>query len=150
MRRLDYDRHVRFIDRQSRPRYFALMRKSSIYLDTIAFSGFNTAMQAFECGLPVLTVEGRFLRNRFASGLLREMGVEELIATDAKAYVDNAVRLLTSPALLAATRSKITERFPALLDRTDSIRAFEAFLESVAPPRIKRTTKSWLDRVRRR
>ena len=74
--KLDYDRHVRFIDRQSRPRYFSLMRQSSIYLDTIAFSGFNTAMQAFECGLPVLTVEGRFLRNRFASGLLREMGVD--------------------------------------------------------------------------
>jgi predicted O-linked N-acetylglucosamine transferase (SPINDLY family) len=147
---LDYDRHVRFIDHQSRPRYFALMRQSSIYLDTIAFSGFNTAMQAFECGLPVLTVEGRFLRNRFASGLLREMGVEELIATDAKAYVANAVTLLTNPALLAATRRKITERFPGLLDRSDSVRAFEAFLESVAPARIKRTTKSWLDRVRRR
>jgi len=147
---LDYDRHVRFIDQQSRPRYFALMRQSSIYLDTIAFSGFNTAMQAFECGLPVLTVEGRFLRNRFASGLLREMGVDELIATSAKAYVDNAVRLLTSPALLSQTRSKIIERFPALLDRSDSVRAFEAFLESVAPARIKATTKSWLDRVRGR
>jgi len=147
---LDYDRHVRFIDQQSRPRYFALMRQSSIYLDTIAFSGFNTAMQAFECGLPVLTVEGRFLRNRFASGLLREMGVDELIATSAKAYVDNAVRLLTNPALLSATRSKIIERFPALLDRSDSVRAFEAFLESVAPARIKATTKSWLDRVRGR
>ena len=105
---LDYDRHVRFIDHQSRPRYFALMRKSSIYLDTIGFSGFNTAMQAFECGLPVMTVEGRFLRHRFASGLLREMGIEELISTDAKAFVDNAVRLLTSPALLAAARSKIS------------------------------------------
>jgi hypothetical protein len=78
------------------------------------------------------------------------MGVDELITTDANAYVDNAVRLLTSPTLLAATRVRITERFPALLDRTDSIRAFEAFLESVAPARIKRTTKSWLDRVRGR
>jgi protein O-GlcNAc transferase len=137
---LDYDRHVRFIEHQSRPRYFAFMRQSSIYLDTIAFSGFNTAMQAFECGLPVVTVEGQFLRNRFASGLLREMGVEELIATDAKAYVDNAIRFLSSPALLAAVRSKISQRFPSLLDRSDSIRAFETFLESVAPPRIKPTT----------
>jgi predicted O-linked N-acetylglucosamine transferase (SPINDLY family) len=136
---LDYDRHVRFIDHQSRPRYFSLMRQSSIYLDTIAFSGFNTAMQAFECGLPVVTVEGKFLRNRFASGLLREMGVEELIATDAKAYVEKAVELLTSPALLAATRSKIGQAFPSLLDRSDSIREFESFLESVAPARTGRT-----------
>ncbi len=147
---LDYDRHVRFIDRQSRPRYFSLMRQSALYLDTIAFSGFNTAMQAFECGLPVLTVEGRFLRNRFASGILREMGLEELIATDAKAYVDNAVSLLTSPTLLAQTRSRIVGRFPSLLDRTDSIRAFEDFLESVAPPRAKRADKSWLERLRGR
>ncbi|MGH9807045.1 MAG: hypothetical protein ACRD9W_07240, partial [Terriglobia bacterium] len=145
---LDYDRHVRFIGHQSRPRYFALMRQSSIYLDTLAFSGFNTAMQAFECGLPVLTVEGRFLRNRFASGLLREMGIDELIATDANAYVDKAVTLLTSPTRLVATRGKIAERFSALLDRTDSIHAFEAFLESVAPARIKRKTRSGLDRIR--
>lgn len=147
---LDYDRHVRFIGHQSRPRYFSLMRQSAIYLDTIAFSGFNTAMQAFECGLPVLTVEGRFLRNRFASGLLREMGVEELIAADAKAYIDKAVRLLTDPTLLAATRSKIADRFPALLDRSESIRAFETFLESVAPGRTKRPNRSWRDKFRGR
>lgn len=140
--KVDYDRHVRFIDRQTRPRYFSLMRQSSIYLDTIAFSGFNTAMQAFECGLPVVTVEGRFLRNRFASGLLRQMGLDELIATDAKAYVDKAIMLLTDAALLAATRSKITERFPALLDRNDSIRGLEAFLASVAPARTMRTDES--------
>jgi predicted O-linked N-acetylglucosamine transferase (SPINDLY family) len=142
MEKVDYDHHVRFIDRQTRPRYFSLMRQSSIYLDTIAFSGFNTAMQAFECGLPVVTVEGRFLRNRFASALLRQMGLDELIATDANAYVDNASRLLTDPALLAATRGRISERFPALLDRSDSIRGLEAFLESVAPARTMRTDKS--------
>ncbi len=138
---------MRFIDHQSRPRYFALMRQSSIYLDTIAFSGFNTAMQAFECGLPVMTVEGRFLRHRFASGLLREMGVEELIATDAKALCRQRGQVADSPALLAAARSKISERFPALLDRSDSIRALEAFLESVAPARARRN-KSWFDRFR--
>jgi len=146
--KLDYEHHVRFIERQSRPNYFSLMRQSSIYLDTIAFSGFNTAMQAFECDLPVLTVEGRFLRNRFASGILREMGLEELISVDAKAYVDNAIRLLTDPALLAATRTKIAERFPALLGRSDSIRALEDFLESVAPARGRQTNKSWRDRFR--
>jgi len=146
--KLDYDWHVRFIDRQTRPCFFSLMRQSSLYLDTIAFSGFNTAMQAFECGLPVLTVEGRFLRNRFASGLLREMGLDELIAKDAKAYVDKAVRLLTDPALLAETHSRITERFPSLLGRNDSIRAFETFLESVAPKRTGPTNKSWFDRFR--
>jgi predicted O-linked N-acetylglucosamine transferase (SPINDLY family) len=90
------------------------------------------------------------LRNRFASGLLREIGVDELIAADADAYVDKAVRMLTSPALLAATRGKIAERFPALLDQTDSIRALEIFLESIAPARTRRTNKSWLDWFRGR
>ncbi|MEO6748125.1 MAG: tetratricopeptide repeat protein, partial [Casimicrobiaceae bacterium] len=75
---LDPAHYVRFIGRQRRPEYFSLMRQSAVYLDTIVFSGFNTAMQAFECGLPVVTVEGRFLRSRFASGLLRQMGIDEL------------------------------------------------------------------------
>lgn len=35
-------------------------------LDILRFSGYNTAVQAIECGLPRVTREGRFLRGRLA------------------------------------------------------------------------------------
>src|SRR5512135_917011 len=40
--------------------FLGLMRQSDAYLDTIGFSGFNSAKQAIECGLPVITKDGRF------------------------------------------------------------------------------------------
>ena len=38
---------------------------------TLGFSGFNTVMQAVECGLPVVTLRGEFLRGRLGSGIKR-------------------------------------------------------------------------------
>jgi protein O-GlcNAc transferase len=149
---LDYSRYVHFINHQARPQYFSLMRQSALYLDTIVFSGFNTAMQAFECGLPVVTVEGRFLRSRFASGLLRQMGTDTLVASNPREYVDRAVALLTGPALLQTTRQAIAARFPSLLDQQESIRSLERFLESALSraPAPTETSTSWLAKIRDR
>ncbi len=84
---------VRFLPRQSRPAFFGLLRRSDVYLDTIGFSGFNTAMQAVECALPIVTCDGRFMRGRLASGILKRIGLNELVVADKCAYVDLAVRL---------------------------------------------------------
>ena len=62
-------------------------------LDTIGFSGFNTAMQAVGSGLPIVTREGRFMRGRLASGLLKRMGLPELVAQSEEEYVAMAARL---------------------------------------------------------
>ena len=48
-------------------------------------------MQAVECGLPVVAMEGAFLRGRLASGPMRTMQLDELVATDEQQYVELAV-----------------------------------------------------------
>ncbi len=88
-------------------------------------------MQALECGLPVVTVEGRFLRTRFASGLLRTMGIDELVAATADEYVQIVERLLVDEEFMRTTRLKIVERFPMLLDDVAPVRSLECFLERV-------------------
>lgn len=57
-----------FIPWLPRPSYYALMKRADAMLDTIGFSGFNTAVQAAECALPVVTCEGAFLRGRLQAG----------------------------------------------------------------------------------
>ena len=76
------------------------------YLDSIGFSGFTTAMQAIECGLPIVTMEGRFMRGRLASGILRTLGVDELVVSNEDDYVSLAVRLATD----AEFRQRVRER----------------------------------------
>jgi predicted O-linked N-acetylglucosamine transferase (SPINDLY family) len=75
------------------PAFRALMRRATLCLDTIGFSGFNTALHAIESDLPVIAYEGRFLRGRLASGLLRLMGLSDLIARTPDQYIELATRI---------------------------------------------------------
>ncbi len=129
---LDARRHVRFLPWQSRPAFFGLMRNADVYLDTIGFSGFNTAMQAIECGLPIVTCEGRFMRGRLAAGVLRRMGMDELVARDARSYVDLAVRLGDDFAHRADVRGRIAARRNVLFGDLAPVRALEGFLAGLA------------------
>jgi predicted O-linked N-acetylglucosamine transferase (SPINDLY family) len=114
------------------PWFFGLMQRADVFLDTIGFSGFNTAIQAIECGLPVVTMEGKFMRGRLASGILRTMEMDELVAANTDAYVDIAVRLAGDGAYRAATRQRIARQRHLLFDDIETVREFEKFLTQVA------------------
>jgi predicted O-linked N-acetylglucosamine transferase (SPINDLY family) len=128
---LDFDRHVRFIPWQPRPEFYGLMMRADVYLDTIGFSGFNTAMQAAECGLPIVTREGRFMRGRLASGILKRMGLPELIAASESEYVSLAVKLAREGEYRARIGTRMEASREVLYDDHAPIRALEAFLSSV-------------------
>lgn len=131
---LDFSDFVRPIPWQSHARFYGLMQQADLFLDTIGFSGFNTAIQAIECGLPVVTMEGRFMRGRLASGILREMNLPELVAANPDAYVETAVRLITDPAARQAMRARIAQVRPRLFGDTGAVRAFEDFLHAACRP----------------
>ena len=69
------------------------MRHADALLDSIGFSGYNNVVQAIECGLPPVTLEGRFLRGRLGSGILRRLEMPELIASSAEEYVEMVVQV---------------------------------------------------------
>lgn len=125
---LDPDEFIVFLPWQSRPAFYGLMQCADVYLDTIGFSGFNTAMQALECALPVVTREGRFLRGRLASGLLRRASLSELVAERDETYVEIAVRLARDETYRKDLRSRIATARVALYDDLASVRALGTFL----------------------
>ncbi len=125
---LSPEQFVVFLPWQTRPAFYGLMQRADVYLDTVGFSGFNTALQALECGLPVVTREGRFLRGRLASGLLRRAGLGPLVAGSDASYVETAVRLARDKPESARLRARIAEARAALFDDLAPIRALEAFL----------------------
>jgi predicted O-linked N-acetylglucosamine transferase (SPINDLY family) len=62
-----------------------------VFLDCPAYSGYTTAWQAVHRGTPLVTLEGKFLRQRLAAGLLRQIGITEGIVSSREAYVATAV-----------------------------------------------------------
>lgn len=76
-----------------RGQFMSLLERVDVYLDCPAFSGYTTAWHAVHCGLPIVTQEGPFLRQRLAAGLLRQIGQADGIAGSPQDYVATAVRL---------------------------------------------------------
>jgi len=126
--------HVRFIRWLNLNEFHCLLRRADVMLDTIGFSGYNTAVQAIECGLPVVTREGRFLRGRLASGVLRRMDLRELIVQTKAEYMNLAVKLVTDRAYQAHIRQEIQQRRSVLFDDQSAMGPFQDFLDSVARP----------------
>jgi len=120
-----------FIPWQSGPAFDGLLGCADVFLDTIGFSGFNTAMQAVERGIPVVTREGRFMRGRLASGILKRMELGELVAGSEKEYVELAARLIEDEAYRERMRKLVEARRPILLEDQAPIRGLEAFLSRI-------------------
>jgi predicted O-linked N-acetylglucosamine transferase (SPINDLY family) len=75
-----------------RERFIGFLDDKDIYLDCPAFSGYTTAWQAMHRGLPIVTLEGEFLRQRLAAGLLRQIDLTEGIAQSPEHYLETALR----------------------------------------------------------
>jgi protein O-GlcNAc transferase len=89
---LDPDVHLRVMPWLSREQFSGFLQEMDVFLDCPAFSGYTTAWQAIHCGIPVVTWEGEFLRQRLAAGLLRQIGITDGIASSSDQYAQIAVR----------------------------------------------------------
>ena len=130
--RLDFERHVAFLPWQSLDGFRGVLAQADLYLDTLGFSGFNTALQALECGLPIVAHEGRFMRGRFASGMLQHIGLPELVARSDAAYIELAVALANDAERRADLRRRIARQREVLYEDERPVAALEAFIERVA------------------
>jgi predicted O-linked N-acetylglucosamine transferase (SPINDLY family) len=94
---LDPDAHLRVLPWLSRDQFAGFLDEMDVFLDCPAFSGYTTAWQALPSGIPIVTLEGEFLRQRLAAGLLRQTGMTDGIASSADQYVQiAALRTLES------------------------------------------------------
>jgi protein O-GlcNAc transferase len=74
-----------------RKQFMSFLEEMDIYLDCPAFSGYTTAWQALHSGLPIVTLEGQYLRQRLAAGLLRQVGTTDGIASSREQYLATAI-----------------------------------------------------------
>jgi predicted O-linked N-acetylglucosamine transferase (SPINDLY family) len=105
--KLDPEQTLRFVPWQSQAAFFGFLDRADVYLDSLGFSGFNTAMQAMERGTPIVAYEGRFMRGRFASAILRQAGLDAWVADTPAGFVDLVERLLTDADASAALRLQL-------------------------------------------
>jgi predicted O-linked N-acetylglucosamine transferase (SPINDLY family) len=80
-------------------------------------------MQAMECHLPCVTYEGKFMRGRLGSGVLKRLGLTECIAHTTEAYVNLAVRIAKNPAYRTEIRDRIRQAEGSLYADSSAVQA---------------------------
>ncbi len=125
---MDVNEYVFFIPWLNSEEFYGLMHQADVYLDTLGFSGFNTAMQAIDCALPLVTIDGEFMRGRLASGILKRMGLTELIANSKQAFIELAVRLASNKTYRQNISEKIIELRAILYEDKEPVLALQNFL----------------------
>jgi predicted O-linked N-acetylglucosamine transferase (SPINDLY family) len=128
-RDLDAERFVTFVPWLSKAAFLGLMSQAHVCLDSIGFSGFNTALQSVQAGLPIVAREGRFLRGRLASGILKRLGLPDLIAASEEDYVALVEKIIRQPAYRAHLVARMDASRQKLFADQDAIRGLERFLE---------------------
>jgi tetratricopeptide (TPR) repeat protein len=110
--------------------YLALNRVADVFLDAPSWSGGMTTWEALCMDLVPVTCRGTVMRARHTAGILDTMGLGELVATDADAYVQLATRVATDGAYRASLTLKVREHRDAAFHDRRVLPALERTLEA--------------------
>ena len=103
-----------------------------VMLDTLHWSGGNTSLDALACGLPVVTLPGRFMRGRQSAGMLALMGIDELVAGDTESYVRIVASLAGDAPRRAALARRIRDAHARIFDDPGPVAALAQWLNENA------------------
>lgn len=128
-RGMSFESRARLLPRLSGEHYLALNAVADVFLDTPDWSGGNTCLEALAVGLPVVTLPGPYMRGRHSAAMVRELGLDALIAKDEADYVRIAARLAKDAPWREAVRAQILARADGtLFGNPAAVRALEAFV----------------------
>jgi protein O-GlcNAc transferase len=132
---LDPNAHLRVMPWLPRAQFLGFLDTMDVFLDCPAFSGYTTAWQAVHRGTPVVTLEGQFLRQRLAAGLLRQTGLVEGVVGSRESYVATAVgfaQRCRSPKDRKRRRESMRAAAPKADGNLTALRALEHMLSEAA------------------
>jgi protein O-GlcNAc transferase len=121
---------VGVVPRRDRREFLRLLKGADVILDTPGFNGMNSSLEAFSCGIPVVTLAGDLQRARHTAGMYKKMGYTDCIARDVSDYVEIAVRLATDSAARETARQTILARCSGLFEDQNVVSGFESFFKT--------------------
>ncbi len=116
--------------------FLGLLSLADVIMDSHPFGGCNTSLEAFACGVPVVTHPSKFLNGRFTTGLYRKMGFMDLVTDSRKQYTDTCVQLATDALFASRIRALLAERAEMLFCEEASVTEWGEVLQRIAKRRL--------------
>ena len=117
--------------------YWNLHLVGDVCLDTIGWCGGVSTFEAVACGLPVVTLPGRYMRGRQSYAILTQLGATETIARDEQDYVEIAVRLALNRAWRNHVIGGMKRGWGSLYSDRHCVTALEEFLFQAVDKRLR-------------
>ncbi|MEA2755775.1 MAG: protein O-GlcNAc transferase [Aliidongia sp.] len=106
---LDARIFCRVLPHMAAGRFVGVTAASDIFLDSIGWSGCNSALEALDQGVPIVTLAGALMRGRHSAAILTMLGLPELIAATLEDYVTLAADLGRDPERRRALSARIAQ-----------------------------------------
>ena len=119
--------HFIFLPRMSQSKFIGLLDIADSVLDIPSFSGGNSSLEAFSVGAPIVTWPQTFMRSRVTAAFYKQMGLNDLIATDRESYLALALKLAQNTDFHKQMRSKIVANTQKLYENLNTLREIENF-----------------------
>ncbi len=119
--------HVIFVPLMVYEKFLGLLILADALLDVPTFSGGNSSLEALAMGAPIVAWPSDFLRGRITTALYKQMGLTDLIATDAESYITLALRLAQDSDFKRRIQADIKANSHKLYERIEVVREMESF-----------------------
>lgn len=89
--------------------YMEAAEQHDFSINSFPFGGYNTIVESFYLGLPVITLKGSRFYNRAASHLLEQVGMPELSTDTPREFIELGAMLINTPDALAVYRQALAD-----------------------------------------
>ena len=122
--------YVSILPQLAPARYHTLNQLADVFLNSMGWSAFNTAMEALTCNLPIIDLPGKLMRSRHTHGILKMMRLDDTGCRNMDEYVAIAALLAKEPDRRRELSEKIARNRHLVYRDVKCIRGLEEFLRS--------------------
>lgn len=126
---LNYKDYVVFLPKMDSAHYQAMNKLTDVFLDSIRWSGCNSAIEAIAYDTPIVTMPGDTMRSRHSYSFLTMMGVTDTVVDSLDNYVLMAVKLASDNDYRHSVSEKMAENKHRLYRDNECIKSLETFIE---------------------
>lgn len=131
----DLMKRIHFLTEMPRSQFLELLSICDVMLDTPIFGGGCTSLDALSVGLPIITLEGKSLKQKMTAGIYRQLGKTDLIVNSPEAFAQKALELANNPDIKKQHQTAILNLQSNLFGETANNKArleFESLLSHLA------------------